>query len=158
MCSAVACLGCTMVQLKHQLQLFLECLWSTCACGSLVPHSPWLCLIASSTGFKKQICSSKMPVAKGAMAKVSVSQAVTLNQLLFWTKCPSGALGALLVQNQICRTYSPCEIMRMYFLWKHIPDKNYTQCRHTCLVTHLRETLQRCSVFACVLETGIELV
>lgn len=68
--------------------------------------------------------SSKMPVAKGAVPKVSVSQAVTLNQLLFWTKCPSGALGALLVQNQICRTYSPWEIMRMHFLWKHIPGEN----------------------------------
>lgn len=74
------------------------CLWITCLTLTLA--------IPDSTDCKKQICSSKMPVAKGAMPKVSVLLALTLNQLLFWTKCPPEALGALLVQNQICRTYS----------------------------------------------------
>lgn len=74
------------------------CLWIPCLTLTLA--------IPDSTDCKKQICSSKMPVAKGAVPKISVSQALTLNQFVFWTKCPSGTVGALLVQNQICRTYS----------------------------------------------------
>lgn len=98
------------------------CLSSTRACGSLVSHSPWLYLIASSTDHEKQICLSKMPVVKGAMPKVSVSWDVTLNQLLIWTKCPSAA------QHSWCRTRFAEHIhpgkKRMHFLWKHIPGEN----------------------------------